>query len=99
MKNLLPVGSVVLLKDATKKLMIMGIFQVNSNENRIYDYIGVPYPEGFLGAENNFLFNHEDINDIIFTGYSNPEREIFLEAMNMLYEKEAAEFNGQKEEL
>lgn len=99
MKNLLPVGSVVLLKEATKKLMIMGIFQVNSDENRIYDYIGVPYPEGFLGAENNFLFDHEDINDIIFTGYSNPEREIFMEAMNMLYEKEAAEFNEQKEEL
>lgn len=29
MKNLLPIGSVVLLKDATKKLVIIGILQVN----------------------------------------------------------------------
>ena len=28
MKNLLPIGSVVLLKDATKKLVIIGILQV-----------------------------------------------------------------------
>lgn len=86
MKNLLPVGSVVLLKDATKKLMIMGVLQVNPKENRMYDYIGVPYPEGFVGSDNNFLFNHDDINDIIFTGYTNPERDSFIQAMDVLYE-------------
>lgn len=32
-----------------------------------------------MGEEGNFLFNHDDINDIIFTGYSNPEREDFLD--------------------
>ena len=47
MKNLLPIGSVVLLKDATKKLVIIGILQVNPSENKIYDYLGVPYPEGY----------------------------------------------------
>lgn len=66
MKNLLPIGSVVLLKDATKKLVIIGILQVNPSENKIYDYLGVPYPEGYVGSDNNFLFNHSDINDIIF---------------------------------
>lgn len=66
MKNLLPIGSVVILKDATKKLVIIGILQVNPSENKIYDYLGVPYPEGYVGSDNNFLFNHSDINDIIF---------------------------------
>lgn len=88
MKDLLPVGSVVLLKDATKKLMIIGILQVNSNENKLYDYLAVPYPEGYIGSENNFLFNHSDINDVIFCGYSNPEREIFLQAMEIVYNQE-----------
>lgn len=92
MKDLLPVGSVVLLKDATKKLAIIGILQVNSEQNRIYDYLGVPYPEGFIGADTNFLFNHEDINDVIFTGYTNPERESFMKVVELLYEKEAGEF-------
>ena len=32
MKNLLPIGSVVLLKDATKKLVIIGILQVNPSD-------------------------------------------------------------------
>lgn len=87
MKDLLPVGSVVLLKDATKKLMIIGILQVNPTEEKIYDYLGVPYPEGFVGADNNFLFNHENINDIIFKGYTNPERENFIKAMEAIYKK------------
>lgn len=86
-KKLLPVGSIVLLKDATKKLMIIGILQVNSEENKTFDYLGVPYPEGFLGEDTNFLFNHEDINDIIFTGYDNPERETFMKAIDILYSR------------
>lgn len=79
------IGSVVLLKDATKKLVIIGILQVNPSENKIYDYLGVPYPEGYVGSDNNFLFNHSDINDIIFSGYENPEREAFIKAMDILY--------------
>lgn len=79
LENLLPIGSVVLLKGGVKKLMITGIKPVKSDDpDTIYDYIGVVYPEGFLGNEYNFLFNHSDINDVIYLGYSNPEREEFL---------------------
>lgn len=85
MKALLPIGSVVLLKGATKKLVIMGILQVRPGDNRLFEYLGVPYPEGFLGADNNFLFNHDDINDVIFTGYQNPERDAFMSAMETIY--------------
>ena len=87
MKALLPIGSVVLLKDATKKLMIIGILQVDQNKNTLYDYLAVPYPEGFLGADTNFLFQHEDINDVIFTGYHNPEQDTFLKALNLIDER------------
>ena len=51
-----------------------------------YDYIGVLYPEGFISNEYNFLFNHEDINDVVFTGYNNPERESFVEFMQQAYD-------------
>lgn len=84
-KNYLPVGSVVLLKGGIKKLVIMGINQVNNEDaSDIYDYISVLYPEGYLGNETLFLFNHEDINDVIFRGYENPEREDFLNELKML---------------
>lgn len=87
MKDLLPIGSVVLLKDATKKLVIIGVLQVNAEQNKMHDYLAVPYPEGYLGSDNNYLFNQGDINDIIFRGYTNPERDIFIEALNILYSK------------
>ena len=89
LKELLPIGSVVLLKEGTKKLMITGIKPVSEdNPNKIFDYIGVVYPEGYLSNEYNFLFNHKDINDVVFIGYSNPEREDFIELMEAEFNKE-----------
>ena len=85
-KDLLPVGSVVLLKGGIKKLVIMGIKQANAEEPDVeYDYAGVMYPEGYLGNDTLYLFNHSDINDIIFTGYTNPERDEFLSEVEKLY--------------
>ncbi len=85
-KDLLPVGSVVLLKGGIKKLVIMGIKQANAEEPDVeYDYAGVMYPEGYLGNDTLYLFNHADINDIIFTGYTNPERDEFLLEVEKLY--------------
>ena len=46
----------------------------------VYDYIGVPYPEGYIRADSAFLFNHEDIKDIVF-GFEDEEREGFLEIL------------------
>lgn len=86
-KELLPVGSVVLLKGGIKKLLIIGIKQITKEElEKEYDYIGVLYPEGFLGNEALYVFDHSDINDIIFRGYDNAEREEFLETLEKLYE-------------
>ena len=89
LKNLLPIGSVVFLKGGMKKLMVIGIKQLKKDDgdNQEFDYIGVLYPEGFLGDESNFLFNHADINDVVFTGYDNPEREAFLTFADAVYKK------------
>jgi len=77
--HLLPIGSVVMLKNAMKKLMIIGILQKDrENPDKDYDYIGVLYPEGYLTKNAMFLFNHDDIVDIEFTGYNNEERAAFV---------------------
>ena len=81
LNDLLPVGSVVLLKEAIKKLMIIGVLQTVRRDEEItnnYDYMGVLYPEGFLNLESVMLFNHEQINDVVFRGYENPERQEFI---------------------
>lgn len=90
-KELLPIGSVVILRGGLKKLMITGVTIAKEDEpDKFYDYIGVMYPEGFMGAESNFLFDHSDINDVVFRGYDNPERQSFIEFMEDSY-------NNQKE--
>lgn len=40
MKDLLPIGSVVVLKKGTKKLMIIGRLQQNVKTRKLYDYAG-----------------------------------------------------------
>lgn len=91
-KELLPIGSVVLLKEGQKKLMIVGMKPTTEhNPDIIYDYIGVLYPEGYLSSEYFFMFNHKDINDIIFTGYDNPERENFIDLIENEYKMNSNE--------
>lgn len=85
-KELLPIGSVVLLKDGEKKLMISGIMQTDTGgTQKNYDYMGVLYPEGHIGEGFQYLFNHEDINEIIFRGFEDTERVNFLEKLANLF--------------
>lgn len=66
----LPIGTVVMLKNGTKKLMVFGIIQsVQENPDQEYDYIGVPYPEGNMGQDYQYLFNHADVEQVFFRGF------------------------------
>lgn len=88
-RDLLPIGSIVLLKNAKKNLMIYGIKQLDSQAPNVeYDYIGVLYPEGNMGKEFQFLFNHEDIDKVIFEGYRDEEREKFIAEIAKAYNEE-----------
>ena len=63
MKDLLPIGSVVTLKEGTKKLMIMGRLQQNMKTKKIYDYAGCLWPEGYMDKEHCyvlFAYNYRD---------------------------------------
>ncbi|UNC91125.1 DUF4176 domain-containing protein [Candidatus Contubernalis alkaliaceticus] len=85
-EDLLPIGSVVLLKDGQKRIMIFGIKQTDADNDDIeYDYVGVLYPEGNLGAEYQFLFNKEDIFEVFFRGYEDEERVEFINKLKEFY--------------
>lgn len=86
-KELLPIGSVVRLREAKKCLMIFGVCQ--SHKNTTYDYVGVLWPEGNMGTETQVLFAHEDIEEVVFTGYDTAERQAFLERLSAFYESKA----------
>lgn len=85
-RELLPIGSIVLLKGGRKRLMIFGIKQTDSKTKIEYDYIGVLYPEGNMGEAGQYLFNHENIAQIFFNGYEDEEREGFLTELAKFYE-------------
>lgn len=84
-KELLPIGSVIWLREAKKPLMIFGVKQSNMDTDEEYDYIGVLYPEGNMGAETQFLFQHKDIERVVFRGYEDESRTEFLEQLAEFY--------------
>ena len=80
-KQLLPNGSVVTLKGATKKLMTIGIEVEMEGDEKTYDYIAVPYPEGYIDSETMFLFMQEDIENVSFVGFVDAEMQVFRTAL------------------
>jgi len=88
MLDLLPLGSIVLLKNGEKKIMIYGRKQIEVKTQKLYDYVACLYPEGNINEEYTYLFNHEDIRDIIFRGYSDVDEETFIAYMSELEKSE-----------
>ena len=92
MKDYLPIGSVVLLKEATKKLMICGRIQICEEQNTVYDYSGCLYPEGYMGASEMYLFNNEDIDRVYYLGMQDEEELKFRHyIISKVSEKESEE--------
>lgn len=81
-KELLPLGSVVYLEEGTQKLVIVGrgvIFDDPDTGEQVFaDYMGVLYPQG-LQTESTLFFQHENIDRVVFEGYSDEEEARFME--------------------
>ena len=78
----LPIGTVVLLKGATKRLMIAGYCAVDQEKkDEMWDYSGCMYPEGFLSSQQSFLFDHSQIAKIYSLGYKDNEEEEFQQKL------------------
>ena len=88
-KELLPIGSIVLLRGGKKKLMIFGVKQTDMQTQELHDYIGVIYPEGNIGSGGQFFFDHKNIEQVFFTGYTDAERENFVERLYAHFEKKS----------
>lgn len=96
--ELLPIGTVVTLNQGRKKLMIFGIIQTmdgheDERNDGEYDYIGVPYPEGNMGQDFQYLFNHQDIAKIHFKGFEDIERQEFIAKLIEYYRNAPEEEN------
>ena len=91
MKELLPIGSVVMLKGGTKRVMICGRIQMQVDSDAIYDYSSCYFPEGIIDPKEMFLFNNEDIDMVYFVGLQDVEEFKFREYINQKLEEKKAE--------
>lgn len=87
LEKFLPIGSVVLLKGAEKRLMITGYCLIGKEDvNKVFDYSGCLYPEGIITSEQTIVFNHGQIEKVFALGYSDDEdkeyRKKILEEVN-----------------
>jgi hypothetical protein len=77
--KILPVGSIVYLSGGNQKIVILnrGAIVEQGEQKVLFDYTGAFYPEG-INPEEVYYFNQEDIDEIIFTGYSDWDEERFV---------------------
>lgn len=83
----LPLGTVVLLKEAKKRIMIIGYAAKAEESNKLYDYIGCLYPEGVVSSDKNLLFNHDKIEKVFHKGYKDDEAIEFNAKLKLLVTK------------
>ena len=80
MNDVLPIGSIIYLKEGQQKVMILsrGCQLQQDNEVVFFGYSGAAYPVG-LNPEQIFYFNQEDIDKVVFKGYTFVDDELDLE--------------------
>lgn len=92
MNTILPIGSVVRIKNVEKPIMIFGYLQQStSRPEEIVDYVGVPYPGGNVHLLMQLGFQMTDITEVLFEGYKTEEfapMEALLMIRKLSHEKE-----------
>ncbi len=84
--ELLPIGTVALLKNGTKRVMIIGYFPMENGNETKYDYSGTLYPEGLIDSRKILLFNNAQIEKVCFKGLQDEEQIRFQQILKQLEE-------------
>ncbi len=86
----LPIGTVVLMKNAKKRVMITGFCATSEKDGNAikYDYCGVVYPEGVISLNKTCLFNHNQIAKIYHIGLIDKEERAFKEKLKDMINKD-----------
>ncbi len=84
--SLLPIGTIVTLNNATKKILIIGYLPQEIGSEDIYDYSGVPYPEGLIDSKKLLLFNHKQIDKIHHLSLDDQETKEFIKKVEKMKE-------------
>lgn len=82
MTSFLPLGSIVMVKGIKKPALIYGRLQIaKNNRDEVFDYVACPYPEGNISASSAMMFNHNQIETVIFVGYQDDKEVAFRKTL------------------
>lgn len=83
--NLFPIGTVVILKNATAAIMISGyLAESEQKPNYIWDYSGFLYPIGLQEETEVYTFDHSQIEHILAFGYQDGETFAFMKKIQQI---------------
>lgn len=86
-EKVLPIGTIVLLRGASKRVMIIGYCKyMEGDTSKIYDYAGCIYPEGYLAPNTTALFDHDQIDVVFSLGFRNMVQYDFQQKLQMALE-------------
>lgn len=84
----LPIGTVVMLKNGKKRAMITGFCSyAKDNQDKVFDYSGCLYPEGFVSSDQVLLFDHAQVEKIYHMGLIDEEEKDFKIKLNSIMGK------------
>ena len=83
----LPLGSIVYVKGGAQRIMIVSRgLRVNvQGDSRYFDYGGCLYPNGLTG-DQVLYFQHKDIVEVVFEGYSDKDNEMMVKSIQDAYQ-------------
>ena len=91
------IGSIIYLKEGSQKLMIINRGPIVEIENQKYmfDYSACKYPIGVVEDEI-YYFNEENIDSVIFKGYSDQDEVRFQELFDNMKQNLIVKYNVEK---
>lgn len=88
MRKLLPIGSVVRLRDSSNLLLIIGYGPISPNGKTHYDYLATNYPFGLGSNMQAAMIDREEIAEVMYSGYVDEESSAYTELMDILIRKD-----------
>jgi len=89
----LPIGTIVRLQNFNIYAMIGGFKARNKMNQGSFDYIGCTYPIGITNPDQMILFNHIQIEEVVFMGFDDNRDKKFKKVL------QKADSTGDKVEI
>lgn len=89
-EKFLPIGTICQLIGTDQKVAITGFCMKNENRpDKIFDYVACYYPQGVYDQNKNILFDHNQIEKVVYLGFINEEEKAFKEKVKAILNKES----------